>query len=240
MTNPRRQCLGAGALVLAAAMTAGTALGAPAHAATTGGMAPAYTLTLIKAGTIAGAETDVFGINNNGEVFGTGDLAGQSEGFVQPAGASIATFLGQPRNAASFSTSFPQMINNNGDVAGSFIANSVDNPTQAIEWPGGTTPTRGRTSASNSPRSAKSVLAHRSLSSHRIDHGRFRHSGRCETSKRRKRPYRMPWYAEAPTRRLACSHGECEVVKGDAEPVTFRGLGGDVVVATINDVDTAH
>lgn len=141
MTNRRRRRLVAGALALGAAMTAGTALGAPAHAATTGGIATAYKLTLINAGTIAGAETDVFGINNNGEVFGTGDQAGVSTGFVLPAGASAATFLGAPADEATEFGSFPEMINNNGDVVGSFIANSIDNPTQAIEWPGGTMPT---------------------------------------------------------------------------------------------------
>jgi hypothetical protein len=144
MRNPRRRRLVAGALALGAAMTAGTALGAPAHAAATGGIAAAYTLTLIKAGTIAGAGTNVFGINNNGEVFGTGEVAGAAtneSAFVLPAGASTATFLGQPSDASpSLSTPFPEMINNNGDVVGSYIANSIDNPTQAVEWPGGTTP----------------------------------------------------------------------------------------------------
>lgn len=141
MTNPRRRRLVAGTLALGAALTAGATLGAPAHAATTGGIATAYTLTLIKAGTIAGAETDVSGINNNGEVFGTGDLAGQTAGFVQRAGAGAATFLALPGNAASSPEPLPEMINNNGDVVGSFITNSVDSDTHAIEWPGGTTPT---------------------------------------------------------------------------------------------------
>ena len=141
MTNPRRRRLAAGALALGAALTTGAALSAPAHAATTGGIATAYKLTLIKAGTIAGAETDVFGINNEGEVFGTGDLAGQSAGFVQPAGATTATFLGLPSDASSSPFTFPEMLNNNGDVVGSFITNSVDSNTHAIEWPGGTTPT---------------------------------------------------------------------------------------------------
>jgi uncharacterized membrane protein len=139
MTNRRRRRLVAGALALGAAVTAGTALGAPAHAATTGGIATAYKLTLIKAGPIPGAETDVFGINDNGEVFGTGDQAGTGSGFVLPAGASTATFLGLPGNAAAEFGSFPEMINNNGDVVGSFTT-ALDN-TAALEWPGGTTPT---------------------------------------------------------------------------------------------------
>src|SRR5947209_20603949 len=109
MTNPRRRLLVTGALVLGAAVTTGTALGAPAHAATPGGIATAYKLTVIKAGTIAAAETDVFGINNNGEVFGLGDLAGQEAGFVLPPGASAATFLGQPGNAMTGSIPFPEM-----------------------------------------------------------------------------------------------------------------------------------
>jgi uncharacterized membrane protein len=142
MTSARRLRLAAGALAFGAAMTTGTALAAPAHAATTGGIATAYELTVIKAGPISGAETDVFGINNSGEVFGTGDLAGQQAGFVLPAGGSAATFLGQPSDASpSLSAPFPEMINNNGDLVGSYIANSIDNPTQAVEWPGGTTPT---------------------------------------------------------------------------------------------------
>ncbi len=141
MTNPRRRRLVVGALALGAAMTAGTVLGAPAHAATTGGIATAYKLTLIKAGTIANAETDVFGINNNGEVFGQGDLAGTMTGFVQAAGAATATFLGAPSDEATEFGSFPEMINNNGDVVGSFVTSSIDNPTHPVEWPGGTTPT---------------------------------------------------------------------------------------------------
>jgi probable HAF family extracellular repeat protein len=141
MTNPLRRRLAAGALTVGVAVATGTALGAPAHAATAGGIAAAYKLTLIKAGTVAGAETRVFGINNNGEIFGTGQVLGAvtSSPFVQPAGASAATFLGQPGDAES--PPFPEMINNNGDVVGSFITNSVDNPTHPIEWPGGTTPT---------------------------------------------------------------------------------------------------
>jgi uncharacterized membrane protein len=141
MTKPRRRLLVAGALALGTVMTAGPALGAPAQAATAGGIATAYKLTLIKAGTITGAQTAVFGINNNGEVFGTGDLAGQEAGFVLPAGAGTATFLGQPGNAMTGSIPFPETINNNGDVVGDFTSNSTDNPTHAIEWPGGRTPT---------------------------------------------------------------------------------------------------
>lgn len=141
MTNSRRRRIVAGTLALGAALATGAALGAPAHAATTGGIATAYKLTLINAGTIAAAETDVFGINNNGEVFGTGDLAGQTAGFVLPAGAGAATFLGLPANASSSPFTFPEMINNNGDVVGSFVTDSVDSNTDAIEWPGGTTPT---------------------------------------------------------------------------------------------------
>ncbi len=141
MRNPLRRRLAAGALALGAAVATGTALGAPAHAAAAGGIATAYKLTLIKAGTVAGAQTDVFGINNNGEIFGTGQASGAvtSSPFVQPAGASTATFLGQPGDAAF--PPFPEMINNNGDVVGSFITNSIDNPTHPIEWPGGKTPT---------------------------------------------------------------------------------------------------
>src|SRR5581483_10973022 len=141
MTNRRGRRLVTGALLLGAAVTAGTAFGAPAHAATTGGIATAYKLTLIKAGPIAGAETDVFGINASGEIFGTGDLAGQTAGFVKAAGASAAAFLGLPGNAASSPEPFPEMLNDNGDVVGSFITNDVDSDTHAIEWPGGTRPT---------------------------------------------------------------------------------------------------
>ena len=139
MTNPSRRRLAVGALALAAAVTAGMAFGAPAHAATTSGIATAYKLTLINASTVPGA--DVFGINNSGEIFGTGEQAGVQTGFVLPARASAATFLGAPSDEATQFGSFPEMMNNNGDVVGSFTANSVDNPTQAIEWPGGTTPT---------------------------------------------------------------------------------------------------
>jgi uncharacterized membrane protein len=140
MMNSGRRLLVTGALALGAVVTTGTALGVPAQAATAGGVATAYKLTLIKAGTIAGAQTDVFGINNNGEVFGTGDLAGQEAGFVLPAGASTATFLRQPANAMTGSIPFPETINNNGDVVGEFDSNATDNPTHALEWPGGKTP----------------------------------------------------------------------------------------------------
>jgi hypothetical protein len=47
----------------------------------------------------------------------------------------------------------------------------------------------------------------------------------------------FPWCAESASRCLAYSHGEGEVVKGDAEPVTVRGLGRDVVVAAAQVLD---
>jgi probable HAF family extracellular repeat protein len=119
-------------------MTTGTVLGASAHAVTTGGIATAYKLTLIKAGSIAGAETDVFGINSSGEVFGSGDQAGISTGFVLPAGARTATFLNPLSNVAANSGTFPEMLNNNGDVVGRFF--TQESSEAAIEWPGGSTP----------------------------------------------------------------------------------------------------
>ena len=137
MTNTFRRRLAASALALGAALTGTAVTGAltvPAHAAT-GGIATAYKLTLIMAGTITGASTDVFGIGSSGEVFGTGDQAGIVTGFVLPAGAKTATFLGVPGNAAANTGSFPEMMNNNGDVVGSFVTNLSNK--DAVEWPGG-------------------------------------------------------------------------------------------------------
>lgn len=142
MTKTLRWRLAVGGLAFAAILT-GTgltgALTVPAQAAT-GGIATSYKLTLIKAGTITGASTDVFGISNSGEVFGTGDQAGIETGFVLPPGASTAKFLGVPASAAANTGSFPEMMNNNGDVVGSFFTNLGNQ--DAVKWPGGTpTPT---------------------------------------------------------------------------------------------------
>jgi probable HAF family extracellular repeat protein len=137
MTNTFRRRLAASTLVLGAAFTGTAVTGAltvPAHAAASG-IATAYKLTLINAGTITGASTDVFGISSTGEVFGTGDKAGIANGFVLPAGAKTATFLGVPGNAAANTGSFPEMLNNNGDVVGSFVTNLSNK--DAVEWPGG-------------------------------------------------------------------------------------------------------
>ena len=139
MTNSRRRRLAVGALAFGAAVSAGTALGAPAHASTTSGIATAYKLTVIKAGTITGAGTDAFGISNSGEVFGTGDQAGVETGFVLPAGSATARFLPQPAGALSGSISFPEAMNNAGNVVGDFTT-QLDN-TNAVQWTGGTTTT---------------------------------------------------------------------------------------------------
>jgi hypothetical protein len=45
------------------------------------------------------------------------------------------------------------------------------------------------------------------------------------------------WYAGASPQCLAGSDGEGKVVEGDAEPVSTRGLGGDVVVAAAQVLD---
>jgi hypothetical protein len=47
----------------------------------------------------------------------------------------------------------------------------------------------------------------------------------------------FPCYAGASPQCLAGSDGEGEVVEGDAEPVSTRGLGGDVVVAAAQVLD---
>jgi hypothetical protein len=47
----------------------------------------------------------------------------------------------------------------------------------------------------------------------------------------------FPWYAEASPQCLAGSDGEGGVVEGDAESVSARGLGGDVVMAAAQVLD---
>lgn len=126
-----------GALSAAAAI-GGTALTAPAQAATP----TQYTLTIIRSPSTAQV-TSIFGINANGDAFGTAIENGAltEEGFLLKAGSTTMQFLGSPgdqANAKSFAN--PQGINKFDDIVGSSqsITNGMTSP---ILWPNSTTPT---------------------------------------------------------------------------------------------------
>jgi probable HAF family extracellular repeat protein len=121
----------------AAAVIGGTALTAPAHAATT-----QYTLTIVRSPGTAQI-TSLNGVNANGDAFGTAIESGAltEEGFLLKAGSTTMQFLGSPgdpTNAKSFAN--PLGINKFDDVAGSSqsITNSMTSP---ILWPNSSTPT---------------------------------------------------------------------------------------------------
>src|ERR1700733_9445193 len=122
----------------AAAVIGGTALTAPAHAATT----TQYSLTIFRSPSTAQI-TSLNGVNANGDAFGTAIESGAltEEGFLLKAGSTTMQFLGSPgdpTNAKSFAN--PLGINKFDDVAGSSqsITNGMTSP---ILWPNSTTPT---------------------------------------------------------------------------------------------------
>jgi probable HAF family extracellular repeat protein len=125
-----------GALTVAAAL-AGPALSAPAQAATT-----QYTLTIFRDPAQA-QNTAFFGINANGDIFGTADESGAEtqEAFLLKAGSTTMQFLGSPGDPAdAHSAARPAGINTADDISGSSqsTANSVTTP---VEWPDSSTPT---------------------------------------------------------------------------------------------------
>jgi probable HAF family extracellular repeat protein len=117
----------------AAAALAGTAFVSPAQAATT-----TYQLTIV-----GSAGTKLFGINNNGAVFGNAPEKGAkaNEGFLINAGSTKMVFLGSPGDQTnSNSQSSPEGINGSADVVGSATSLATGNTT-AVEWPDSATPT---------------------------------------------------------------------------------------------------
>jgi probable HAF family extracellular repeat protein len=123
----------AGLMAAAAALTA-PALASPAQAATT----PQYKLTII-----GSAGTELFGINENGAVFGIARESGAltQEGFLLPAGATNMVFLGSPGDPNNVSSaSSPEAINGNADIVGS-VTSITNGSTTATEWPDSSTPT---------------------------------------------------------------------------------------------------
>src|SRR5260370_10197952 len=119
--------------VAAGAARGGTAFASPAHAATT-----TYQLTIV-----GSAGTKLFGINNNGAVFGNAPEKGAkaNEGFLINAGSTKMVFLGSPGDQTnSNSVSSPEGINGSADVVGSATSFATGNTT-AVEWPDSATPT---------------------------------------------------------------------------------------------------
>jgi probable HAF family extracellular repeat protein len=126
-----------GALAAAAAL-GGTALTAPAQAATP----TQYNLTIIRSPGTAQV-TSIFGINANGDVFGTAIESGAltEEGFQLKAGSATMQFLGSPGDQANAkSVARPQGLNKFDNVVGSSqsLTTSMTSP---ILWPNSSTPT---------------------------------------------------------------------------------------------------
>jgi probable HAF family extracellular repeat protein len=121
-------------VVVVAAVLAGPAFAAPALAAT-----PAqYNLTIV-----GSAQTELFGINKNGDVFGIAVEKGAKvqEGFLLRAGSTQMVFLGSPGDQANAnSVSSPEAINASADVVGSATSFATGSKT-AVEWPASATPT---------------------------------------------------------------------------------------------------
>lgn len=119
----------------AAAALAGTAFASPANAAATTAQ---YKLTIV-----GNAGTELFGINNNGAVFGIAVEKGAkaNEGFLINAGSTKMVFLGSPGDQTNAnSVSSPEGINGSADVVGSATSFATGNTT-AVEWPDSATPT---------------------------------------------------------------------------------------------------
>jgi probable HAF family extracellular repeat protein len=132
-------------ILSAVAVISGTALTAPAQAAATTphvATTSQYNLTIIRSpGTLQ--TTSIFGINANGDVFGTAAENGAltQEGFLLKAGSTTMQFLGSPgdpTNAKSFAR--PQGLNKFDDVAGS-SQSVTTGMTSPILWPNSSTPT---------------------------------------------------------------------------------------------------
>ncbi|MGF7235353.1 MAG: hypothetical protein ACQSGP_10410 [Frankia sp.] len=120
------------AALTAAAALAGPALAAPAQAATT----PQYKVTIIR--NLGGIKP--FGINKNGDIFGTAVESGArtEEAFVLKAGSTTLQFLGSPGDPGNTKSSAdPFGMNNADDVVGLDLV-TQDTP---VEWPNSVTPT---------------------------------------------------------------------------------------------------
>jgi probable HAF family extracellular repeat protein len=137
-SSRRRACAGSALGVLAtAAMLTAPVLSGSAHAATI----PKYTVKIIS----SAPGTELFGINNNGDVFGTAVEGGAqtSESFLLKAGSSAVQFLGTPGDQANqVSSSVALGINASDTVVGYTLSDQVLNDRDvAVEWANSGTPT---------------------------------------------------------------------------------------------------
>jgi probable HAF family extracellular repeat protein len=129
-------------VLTAGAALAFSALSAPAQAATAAATtAPQYTLTITRSPGL-GQQTSFFGINANGDIFGSAVESGSpsEEGFLLKAGSTTLQFLGSPGdpgNTKSIAT--PDGLNVADDIAGSSqsLTNSMTTP---LLWPNSSTP----------------------------------------------------------------------------------------------------
>jgi probable HAF family extracellular repeat protein len=138
----RARAVSALGVLTAGAALAFSALSAPAQAATAAATtAPQYTLTITRSPGL-GQQTSFFGINANGDIFGSAIESGSpsEEGFLLKAGSTTLQFLGSPGdpgNTKSIAT--PDGLNVADDIAGSSqsLTNSMTTP---LLWPNSSTP----------------------------------------------------------------------------------------------------
>jgi uncharacterized membrane protein len=119
-------------------MVATPALTSSAQAATT----PKYTVKIIS----SAPGMQLFGINSNGDVFGTAVESGakSSESFLLKAGSSTVQFLGSPGDQGNAKSSSVALgINASDDVVGYTLgsATMIDPEDVPVEWANSTTPT---------------------------------------------------------------------------------------------------
>jgi probable HAF family extracellular repeat protein len=138
-SSRRRRCARPVVGVLTgAALLAVPALTSSAQAATT----PKYTVKIISS--VPGVQ--LFGINANGDVFGTAVESGAqtSESFLLKAGSTAVQFLGTPGDQKNTqSSSVALAINASDDVVGYTLgsATMIDPEDVPVEWANSTTPT---------------------------------------------------------------------------------------------------
>jgi probable HAF family extracellular repeat protein len=138
-SSRRRACAGAALGVLAAAaMLAAPALTSSAQAAVT----PKYTVKIVS----NAPGVQLFGISNNGDVFGTAVESGAqtTESFLLKAGSATVQFLGTPGDQANQQSSSVALgINASDAVVGYTLgsATMLDPEDVPVEWAGSTTPT---------------------------------------------------------------------------------------------------
>lgn len=118
-------------------MLATPALTGSAQAATT----PKYTVKIIN----NAPGVQLFGINNNGDVFGTAVESGAqtSESFLLKAGSSTVQFLGSPGDQGNTKSSAVALGINASDAVVGFTISSLvlDENDEALKWANSATPT---------------------------------------------------------------------------------------------------